>query len=99
MAPKRNNIVPNGHFKKDWQNRVRCYFNQPAKKKARRVARQTVSRPSRPLSAVLSLILGLMPAWLLCESIIWWIFIVNLAVTFALVAVLFQTGHPNPSCC
>ena len=39
MAPKRNGVVPNGHFHKDWQNRVNCFFDQPAKKKARRVAR------------------------------------------------------------
>ncbi|XP_024385981.1 large ribosomal subunit protein eL13z isoform X2 [Physcomitrium patens] len=37
---KHNNVIPNGHFKKDWQNYVRTWFNQPARKKRRRTARQ-----------------------------------------------------------
>eukprot|EP00250_Pteridium_aquilinum_P009290 c18573_g1_i1 orf=420-1040(-) len=37
---KHNNVIPNGHFKKDWQSYVRTWFNQPARKKRRRVARQ-----------------------------------------------------------
>ncbi|XP_057291585.1 60S ribosomal protein L13-like [Hydractinia symbiolongicarpus] len=37
---KHNNILPNGHFHKDWQNYVRTWFNQPGRKKRRRVARQ-----------------------------------------------------------
>ncbi|XP_058103883.1 large ribosomal subunit protein eL13z-like [Magnolia sinica] len=37
---KHNNVVPNGHFKKHWQNYVRTWFNQPARKARRRVARQ-----------------------------------------------------------
>lgn len=37
---KHNNVVPNGHFKKHWQNYVKTWFNQPARKKRRRVARQ-----------------------------------------------------------
>lgn len=36
MAPKRNNMIPNAHFHKDWQNRVRTWFNQPARKERRR---------------------------------------------------------------
>ncbi|XP_020574103.1 60S ribosomal protein L13-1-like [Phalaenopsis equestris] len=36
---KHNNIVPNGHFKKHWQNYVRTWFNQPARKTRRRFAR------------------------------------------------------------
>lgn len=36
---KHNNIVPNAHFHKDWQRRVKCFFDQPAKKKSRRLAR------------------------------------------------------------
>ena len=34
--PKHNNIIPNGHFKKDWQNRVRVWLDQPARKQRRR---------------------------------------------------------------
>lgn len=37
---KHNNVIPNGHFKKDWQNRVKTWFNQPARKERRRIARQ-----------------------------------------------------------
>jgi len=37
--PKRNNQIPNGHFHKDWQDHVRTWFNQPARKKRRRLAR------------------------------------------------------------
>ncbi|KAK1583785.1 hypothetical protein Q3G72_026898 [Acer saccharum] len=37
---KHNNVIPNGHFKKHWQNYVKTWFNQPARKERRRVARQ-----------------------------------------------------------
>jgi len=37
---KHNNVVPNGHFKKHWQNYVKTWFNQPARKNRRRIARQ-----------------------------------------------------------
>ena len=40
MAPKRNNVIPNAHFHKDWQRRVKTWFNQPARKQRRRVNRQ-----------------------------------------------------------
>ncbi|CAD5173804.1 60S ribosomal protein L13-1 [Musa acuminata AAA Group] len=37
---KHNNVVPNGHFKKHWQNYVKTWFSQPARKTRRRIARQ-----------------------------------------------------------
>ncbi|CAA6669538.1 unnamed protein product [Spirodela intermedia] len=37
---KHNNVVPNAHFKKHWQNYVKTWFNQPARKTRRRAARQ-----------------------------------------------------------
>merc|ERR1711970_500876 len=37
---KHNNVLPNAHFHKDWQNRVKTWFNQPGRKKRRRVSRQ-----------------------------------------------------------
>ncbi|MQM13781.1 hypothetical protein Taro_046706 [Colocasia esculenta] len=37
---KHNNVVPNAHFKKHWQNYVKTWFNQPARKTRRRIARQ-----------------------------------------------------------
>lgn len=36
---KHNNVVPNAHFRKQWQRRVRVNFNQAKQKKARRMAR------------------------------------------------------------
>lgn len=33
---RHNNVIPNGHFKKKWQFRVKTWFNQPARKVRRR---------------------------------------------------------------
>ncbi|XP_017771497.1 PREDICTED: 60S ribosomal protein L13 [Nicrophorus vespilloides] len=33
---KGNNMIPNGHFHKDWQRYVKTWFNQPARKYRRR---------------------------------------------------------------
>lgn len=58
MAPKRNNIIPNGHFHKWWQRYVKTWFNQPARKERRRAARidkaarlapRPASGPIRPI--------------------------------------------------
>ncbi|XP_066987347.1 large ribosomal subunit protein eL13 [Macrobrachium rosenbergii] len=48
MAPKRNNIIPNAHFHKDWQRYVRCWFTQPARKQRRRDKRQKKARLVAP---------------------------------------------------
>ena len=48
MAPKRNNIIPNGHFHKDWQRMVRTWFNQPMRKKRRRMNRVKKARAIAP---------------------------------------------------
>ncbi|OJJ46361.1 hypothetical protein ASPZODRAFT_132442 [Penicilliopsis zonata CBS 506.65] len=39
MAIKHNNQIPNNHFHKDWQRRVRVHFDQPGRKHRRREAR------------------------------------------------------------
>ncbi|KAI9749612.1 MAG: 60S ribosomal protein L13 [Lichina confinis] len=39
MAIKHNQQIPNNHFRKDWQRRVRCHFDQPGRKLRRRRAR------------------------------------------------------------
>ncbi|KAK9499631.1 hypothetical protein O3M35_002642 [Rhynocoris fuscipes] len=39
MAPKGNNMIPNGHFHKDWQRFIKTWFNQPARKHRRRMKR------------------------------------------------------------
>uniref|UniRef100_A0A2L2Y409 60S ribosomal protein L13 n=1 Tax=Parasteatoda tepidariorum TaxID=114398 RepID=A0A2L2Y409_PARTP len=58
MAPKRNNMIPNGHFHKDWQRFVKTWFNQPMRKKrrhdnrvkkARLVAPRPAKGPIRPI--------------------------------------------------
>ncbi|EMR09999.1 hypothetical protein PNEG_01757 [Pneumocystis murina B123] len=40
MSIKHNNMLPNQHFRKHWQKRVRTWFNQPGRKLRRRKARQ-----------------------------------------------------------
>ncbi|MFH4975108.1 hypothetical protein AB6A40_001817 [Gnathostoma spinigerum] len=45
MAPKGNNVIPNAHFHKDWQNRIKTWFNQPARKERRR--RKRVEKAQR----------------------------------------------------
>eukprot|EP00744_Colponema_vietnamica_P000010 GILI01000025.1.p2 GENE.GILI01000025.1~~GILI01000025.1.p2 ORF type:complete len:208 (-),score=85.06 GILI01000025.1:105-728(-) len=37
---KHNNVIPNAHFHKEWQLRVKTWFNQAGRKKSRRLARQ-----------------------------------------------------------
>lgn len=36
---KGNNMIPNAHFHKYWQQHVRTWFNQPARKQRRRLNR------------------------------------------------------------
>ncbi|XP_054721566.1 60S ribosomal protein L13-like [Uloborus diversus] len=51
MAPKRNNMIPNGHFHKDWQRYVKTWFNQPMRKKRRHVQRVKKARLIAPRPA------------------------------------------------
>uniref|UniRef100_A0A6G3MIL1 Large ribosomal subunit protein eL13 n=1 Tax=Henneguya salminicola TaxID=69463 RepID=A0A6G3MIL1_HENSL len=37
---RHNNALPDHYLRKHWQNRVKTWFNQPARKKARRLARK-----------------------------------------------------------
>jgi len=55
---RHNNVVPNAHFRKDWQERVKTWFNQPARKlrrrnnrkeKAVRIFPRPVAGPLRPV--------------------------------------------------
>lgn len=41
MAPSRNGMILNPHFHKDWQKRVRTWFNQPARKLRRYASEDT----------------------------------------------------------
>lgn len=40
MAVRKNNAIPNNHFRKWWQKYVRTWFNQAGRKKSRRTARE-----------------------------------------------------------
>ena len=55
MAPKRNNVVPNVHLRKDWQKRVKTWFNQPARKERRRQQRKVkaLAIAPRPVSGLM----------------------------------------------
>ncbi|KAG8188593.1 hypothetical protein JTE90_005949 [Oedothorax gibbosus] len=48
MAPKRNNMIPNGHFHKDWERYVKTWFNQPMRKKKRHATRVKKARVIAP---------------------------------------------------
>ncbi|KAL9017592.1 MAG: hypothetical protein Q9185_005099 [Variospora sp. 1 TL-2023] len=51
MAIKHNQQIPNNHFRKDWQRRVRTHFDQPGRKTRRRNARvqKAVAVAPRPV--------------------------------------------------
>jgi large subunit ribosomal protein L13e len=40
MGFGKNNVVHKNHFRKDWQRRIKTWFDQPGQKKSRRTARQ-----------------------------------------------------------
>ncbi|DAZ93556.1 TPA: hypothetical protein N0F65_006544 [Lagenidium giganteum] len=48
---KHNNVIPNGHFHKDWQNRIKTWFDQASKKKSRRLARKAKAAAIAPRPA------------------------------------------------
>lgn len=57
MAPRRNGVVPNAHFKKHWERYVKTWFDQPGKKKRRRAkrlekAKRLVPRPVKALRPI-----------------------------------------------
>jgi len=57
MPAKRNQMVPNAHFHKDWDRYVKTWFNQPARKERRRKMRAKKAaaiapRPMRTLRPV-----------------------------------------------
>ncbi|XP_003380763.1 60S ribosomal protein L13 [Trichinella spiralis] len=52
MAPSGNGMIPDGHFHKKWQRRVKTWFNQPMRHNRRRrkrleKARRLAPRPAR----------------------------------------------------
>ena len=48
MVGKRNNILANAHFHKDWKRRVKTWFNQPARKARRAATRQVKAAAVAP---------------------------------------------------
>ena len=48
---KHNNMIPNAHFHKDWQRRVKTWFNQPARKVRRKANRVKKARANFPRPA------------------------------------------------
>ncbi|KAI5794300.1 ribosomal protein L13e [Peziza echinospora] len=48
MAIKHNQQIPNNHFRKQWQTRVRTHFDQPGRKLRRRNARITKAAAVAP---------------------------------------------------
>lgn len=48
---KHNNEIPNNHFHKEWQLRVRTWFDQPMRKRRRRAARATKAAKVAPRPA------------------------------------------------
>lgn len=53
--PKHNNVIPNGHFHKQWQRRVKTWFDQAPKARKRRNLRAEKARRifPRPVSGLL----------------------------------------------
>jgi len=54
MPAKRNQMVPNAHFHKDWDRYVKTWFNQPARKERRRKmrAKKAAAIAPRPLKTL-----------------------------------------------
>ena len=46
--PAHNNVLPNAHFHKRWMDRVKTWFNQPARKHRRRMARAAKAEKVAP---------------------------------------------------
>ncbi|CAO3623405.1 unnamed protein product [Cunninghamella blakesleeana] len=55
MVLKHNNQLPNQHFRKQWQRRVKTWFDQAGRKKSRRTARvqKATSVAPRPVDGLL----------------------------------------------
>ena len=59
MVGKRNGMIPNGHFHKDWQSYIKLWFNQPMRKQRRHLrriekAKKIAPRPTDSLRPIVS---------------------------------------------
>merc|ERR1711994_619268 len=54
MPAKRNQMIPNAHFHKDWDKYVKTWFNQPARKERRRKmrAKKAAAVAPRPMKSL-----------------------------------------------
>jgi len=54
MPAKRNQMIPNAHFHKDWDSYVKTWFNQPARKDRRRKmrAKKAAAVAPRPMKSL-----------------------------------------------
>lgn len=59
---KHNNVIPSSHFRKHWQNYVKTWFNQPARKTRR--------RKGKKLDIQLIITLPLMKKYLITQSLL-----------------------------
>ena len=48
---KHNNVLPNAHFKKDWDKRVKTWFDQAGQKRRRRLLRKAKAAAIAPRPA------------------------------------------------
>ena len=64
MARKGNNVIPNAHFHKHWQRRIKTWFDQPARKERRRLARVAKAKRVAPRPAA-----GLFRAVVRCPTV------------------------------
>lgn len=48
MARRGNNVIPGNHFRKHWQNRIKTWFNQPARKLRRATKRVEKAKAVAP---------------------------------------------------
>ena len=48
---KHNNVLPNSHFKKDWDKRVKTWFDQAGQKRRRRLLRKEKAAAIAPRPA------------------------------------------------
>ena len=48
---KHNNVLPNAHFKKDWDKRVKTWFDQAGQKRRRRLLRKEKAAAIAPRPA------------------------------------------------
>ncbi len=52
-----NDVIPNAKYNKDWQEKVKTWFDQPGRKRRRRLNRERKARLSAPKYVIKLLLL------------------------------------------